>query len=494
MQLLRSSLPGLSRRGREKQPVSVDPFDLDARLIMLPGGEPWTTRDACTGVQVFGAIGSGKTSGSGAAIAQALLARGFGGLVLCAKPEERALWEEYARRTGRSDDLIIVSPTHPSHPCRFNYMGYELQRAEEGAGLTQNIVKLLSTVAEIVEGRPDQEGLDFWKRSAQELFRNAIDVIYPAHGTVSLELVSRLIVTAPQSANDVKDPEWWSSSFCAETLKRSKGVAKSPEEEHDYTLALEFWLETFPRMADRMRSSITATFSSMADVLNRGLVYALLGTETELVPDVAFRARKVIVLDLPVQEYGDAGRIVQGIWKYMFQKAVERRDVTRYPLPVFLWADEAQNFVSSYDFLYQSVCRSARGITVYLTQNISNYYALLGNRDQANSLLGNFQNKIFHANADAPTNAYASEVIASEVISLGSGGASTNPEGERSTSFNVSQSIQPKVLPAEFTMLRTGGPANNFTVEAIWFQGGRRFIANQGHPFLRTSFHQRRER
>lgn len=467
-----------------------DPFDLDARLLMLSKHDAWTVRDACTGVQVFGAIGSGKTSGSGASIALALMARGFGGLVLCAKPEERALWQSYAARTGRADDLVIVSPSHPSHPCRFNYMEHELRRAGEGGGITQNLVKLFSTIGEIIEGKAAQEGPDFWARSMQELLRNAIDVIGPARGTISLELVSRLVTTAPISPAEVSSPEWWESSFCADILKASKQAAKSPEAAHDYELAVTYWLETFPRMADRMRSSITATFSSMADILNRGMVYRLLGTETDLVPEVTFRGRKVIVLDLPVQEYGDAGRIVQCIWKYAFQKAVERRDVKAHPLPVFLWADEAQNFVSSYDFLYQSVCRSARGITVYLTQNISNYYALLGNRDQANSLLGNFQNKIFHANADAPTNSYASEVIASELVGLGSGGTSTNPEGERSSSFNVSQSMQPKVIPAEFTTLRTGGPGNGNVVEAVWFQGGRRFIANGGQPFLRSSFHQ----
>lgn len=470
--------------------LETDRRDLDVPLLTLPGGSEWTARDACNGVQVFGAIGSGKTSGSGAAIALALLARGFGGLVLCAKPEERSLWQRYALRTGRLNDLVIVSPVNPSHPCRFNFMAHELNRRGVGAGQTENLVKLFSIVGEIIEGKAAQEGPDFWSRSMQELLRNAIDVIALARKTVSIELVSRMVVTAPHSVAEVSSEEWWETSFCGQLLRESKTAAMSPETAHDYELAVTYWLETFPRMADRMRSSITATFSSMADILNRGLAYQMLGTETELVPEVMFRSQKVIVLDLPVQEYGEAGRIVQAIWKYMTQKAIERRDVNAHPLPVFIWADEAQNFVSPYDFLYQSVCRSARGITVYLTQNISNYYALLGNRDQANSLLGNFQTKVFHANADAPTNAYASEVIASEMIALGSGGTSTNPEGERSSSFNVSQSLQSKVLPAEFTTLRTGGPANGFTVEAIWFQGGRRFATNHGHPFVRASFRQ----
>jgi len=40
-----------------------------------------------------------------------------------------------------------------------------------------------------------------------------------------------------------------------------------------------------------------------------------------------------------------------------------------YLRPVFLWADEAQNFISDFDAEYQAVARSAGGCTVYLGQS-----------------------------------------------------------------------------------------------------------------------------
>jgi hypothetical protein len=49
----------------------------------------FTIADATAGVCVFGVTGSGKTCGPGALLARAYLKNGFGGLVLCAKPEER---------------------------------------------------------------------------------------------------------------------------------------------------------------------------------------------------------------------------------------------------------------------------------------------------------------------------------------------------------------------------------------------------------------------
>ena len=65
--------------------------NLDAPLLRLSHKDVFTLRDACQGVHVFGGIGSGKTSGSGKALASAYLRAGFGGLVLCAKPDELSL-------------------------------------------------------------------------------------------------------------------------------------------------------------------------------------------------------------------------------------------------------------------------------------------------------------------------------------------------------------------------------------------------------------------
>lgn len=90
--------------------TDISSSELDTPLLHISPHDIWAIRDACQGVQIFGAIGSGKTSGSGAALAKAFLRQGFGGLVMCAKPEERVLWERYAHETDRSEHLIVISP------------------------------------------------------------------------------------------------------------------------------------------------------------------------------------------------------------------------------------------------------------------------------------------------------------------------------------------------------------------------------------------------
>ena len=71
---------------------------LDTPLLKLTATDYFTLRDACQGVLITGGIGSGKTSGSGQALAGAYLRAGMGGLVLCAKPEEAQQWRRYCKQ------------------------------------------------------------------------------------------------------------------------------------------------------------------------------------------------------------------------------------------------------------------------------------------------------------------------------------------------------------------------------------------------------------
>jgi signal recognition particle GTPase len=66
----------------------------------------WTLSDALQGVIIFGANGSGKTSGSAALLARKYLAAGFGGLVLCAKTDEAGRWLQ-CQKTSLKNQLLL---------------------------------------------------------------------------------------------------------------------------------------------------------------------------------------------------------------------------------------------------------------------------------------------------------------------------------------------------------------------------------------------------
>ncbi|MEW4569542.1 type IV secretory system conjugative DNA transfer family protein [Tautonia sp. JC769] len=484
--------------------VVASPWALSEPLMALSEQDPWTIADACEGTLVLGATGSGKSSGSGRTLALAFLRAGFGGMVLTAKPDERAVWEEYAREAGREGDLLVFGP---DRPLRFNFIDHELNRPGVGAGLTENIVNLLSTVLEVAErgqgsGSGGREDEGYWRRAMRQLMRNLVDLLVMARGSLSIPDLYRLVVSAPTSLEETRSPEWRRGSFCWACLKEADERDKTPRQAADYGIVADYFMLEFPALSEKTRSVVVSTFTSMVDVLNRGILRDLFCGETNVTPQVV-ESGKVLVIDLPVKEFAEIGVFAQVLWKYAFQRSIERRDAAANPRPAFFWADEAQNFVTSYDMQFQTTARSSRVATVLLSQNLSNFYAALGGgergRAEADSLTANLNTKIFHANGDPVTNEWAATLIGRTRQFLINGGSSYQSAalldlgGVRSPpsiSAGVSEAYEYEVQPNAFTALRRGGHASGGLVDGIVFQGGRRFRDN-GRSWLRRTFRQR---
>ena len=274
---------GLSRMpsGKRRSPS----FDLKTPLLKLSRQDHWTIADACEGTQIFGATGSGKTSGSGQAIAKAMLTNGFGGIVLTAKPDERQLWERYAAETGRSASVLVFDIDGPH---RFNFLDYELNR-DKGAGLTENLVALFTTVLEAAEGGGVSTNDPFWPRALRQLLRNTIDLHVLATGRVSLTDIAALIASAPQHPDDFLDERWRSNSLCVQCLMAAERQTTDLGRREDLRVTARYWCEEFPNMAERTRSSIVATFTTMADGLIRGHLRELFCTTTTVTPELTHR-------------------------------------------------------------------------------------------------------------------------------------------------------------------------------------------------------------
>lgn len=466
---------------------------LDSVLTRLNGIEPFTIRHACEGVQIFGGIGSGKTSGSGAHLARAYLRAGFGGLVLCAKKDELETWQRYAAETGRTDSLIVFDA---SGRFRFPFLQYEIKRKGEGSGYTENLVRLFTTVFEAIDRSKSGGGSDpYWSRAMQQLIRNAIDLAMLVRGSVSVPLMAEIIQSAPRDAEERGSEEWQQESTCWQLLLEGNEKQFDQWELFDFQTTAAFWLEEYPNLAPRTRSGIISMFTSMADNFLRRPFRMLFCEEPEerrqwALPELTHRGA-VIVLNLPVKEFGDAGRAAQVVYKYAWQQAAERRDVKANPRPVFLWVDEAQNFATEYDMQFQATARSSRACTVYLTQNMPNYYAEMGgesSRQRVNSLVGNLQTKIWHANSDPETNNQAADIIGKSWQVRHSEGMSYGGENI-GMSENVQQSFDYDVPPQEFTKLRKGGTDNNLEVDAFVFQNGRQW--SNGRTFFLSTFKQK---
>ena len=478
-------------------------FSRQKVLIDWKDAQGFTIGDAQTGVAVFGATGSGKTSGPGRLLARAYLKAGFGGLVLCSKVEERSQWQTWAAETGRSNDLVIVDK---SAAHRFNFLEWEASRGGEGAGFAMNVVALLDEIAGVVNagGSEGEGGGDnvFFQRALHHMLTNLVDLPLLAGLPVSLRLMRTVANDAPLSLAQKADARWQETSACWRILREAEAATEgNPARRADFEECRSYWEHEFPALSERTRSVITLMFSMMVRPFITQPLRQLFSEDTTVRPEDTF-AGKIIIIDLPVQEYRLAGQVAALAWKWCFQVAVMRRQASTTPQrPVFLWADEAQNFITERDAEYQAVARSAGGCTVYLTQQREGIRRVLKSDDATENLLANLQTKFFCQNSGG-TNRWASELLGERFLriaatNVGRSGQHGAPglavDVNAQAGVSISEQRRPFVEPARFTTLKRGGEANDFHVEAIVYCGGRQFGAAPAEllPYKLLTFRQR---
>ncbi|MEM6395905.1 MAG: TraM recognition domain-containing protein [Bacteroidota bacterium] len=476
--------------------------------------DSWTLRDAVRGVQIFGGIGSGKSSGSGATLAKAYIKSGFGFIVLTSKIDEVEAWKKYAREIGREDDLIVFEE---GSDFQFNPLAYEASRKKRVDSLT--ITNLFMEMHEMVESFSPSGGKggskdQFWDRTVKRFINNAINLLLLAEEEISVINLRKIIVSAlskeelssynrlrnehqsSESDSDRADIEvslnqFMESHYCLKLLRgASMGVGQSKEKAEQYQFAKEYFLKMYPRLPEKTRAIVEESIYGLIEPFMSGILrkHFTEGVSRELLPENTFKKGSIIIVNFPVKEYGISGLLAQAIFKRRWQEVVERRNVEAYPLPVVQWIDEAQYFLNEKDAEFQTTARSSRACTVYITQNISNYYAVIGGSNpkaRVDSLLGNLATKIFHSNNDYVTNNWASDTIGKTFQSQYS--MNMNME-EINGSTNMSKSLQYQIEPQQFTVLKGGGEENDFLVEAVITVAGKEW--KNGQNFIMMTFNQ----
>lgn len=489
--------------GRRQKRRPAGRWNLSAPLLRWSPKDTFTIRDSLNGVLVVGATGSGKTSGSGYALADAYLAAGYGGLVLTCKADEREQWQRLAAAAGRSGDVVVFGP-ESGHV--YDFIDDEMQFAGSGAGLTENIVSMIAALAEVSQrgtgGTGGREGERYWEQSSKQLQRNVVDLLALATGKVSIPDMYRVVVSAPVSFEQLRSEQWRGESYCYRLLQQADKQPRTPQQEADFAMVADYFLLELPALSDKTRSVIFSTFTSLVDVLNRGVLRSLFCGETTVTPRVV-EDGAILIIDLPIKRYAEIGQLAQVFVKHAFQRSIERRQVNEDTRPVFLWVDEAQFTLTSQDMLFATTCRAARVANVMLTQNLSGIEAALGagekGRAEAASLTANLNTKVFHAQADPTTNQWASTLCGRTRQHFVNGSASQSDQewfaealgmgGGGQSSGGFSESYEFDVQPSAFSDLRTGGPESGWEVDAIVFRNGKRFAAN-GRMWLPVTFKQ----
>ncbi len=509
--------------------------DLDTRLLKLTKTDYFTLRDAVQGVCVLGGIGSGKSSGSGKAVAGAYLRAGMGGLVLCAKPEEADLWRSYCKQHGRTASLVEFDGTRQG----FNFLAWEMAR--QGDGGLNSVIECLMRVLEMARAASPSAGRagdHFWEDTTRQVLRNAIPVVYAATGNVTIDALLRFVRSAPRSPDEMKDSAWQSQSYFFECFIGAMPHLDNASGER----IAAYWRNDFATLDPKTRGNIVISLTTALDRFNHGWLKRAFCADTTVPPELTFHGA-IILLNMPALTRNEDGIIAQQLYKYMWQRAVLARNALpplQQQRPVFLWADEAQYFINSYDAEFLSTARGSRACPVFLSQSLPTYYAKMSgenSRDRVHHLLGNFATRIWHNNACAETNEWAAKTIGRSLhqrgtfsenegsnTSLGmnrgenknsgsqsSSGGSSGSGGQggsswssgtssgsgdqwgdnrgrgasRGSSWGYSEQMDHLIEPAAFgRMLKTGGPDHRNRVSAVWYQAGRSFQSSGGNALL----------
>ena len=456
---------------------------LDFPLIKWGVGHPFTVRDACEGVLIMGGLGSGKTSGSGRLLAHQYLKQGFGGLVLTAKEDELALWIKYCKECGREKDLIVFG--HGSDRY-FNFLDYECNRPDSGTGITHNIADTLKTVVKAGANEGNEQNEAFWDSALQQLLVNAVDLCLLNNNNIRFQDIYKIIQSAPRSINQLNNKEWRKKSRCvslmiylSQQINSMERNAETDKKARRLQTVEDFFLGNWLNLSEKTRSIVEQMFFGFGDRFMRDPLYSLFNTKTNVTPEDTIKG-KIIVVNLPYLIFEKTGKDGQILFKYVWQRAMQRRQINNNSLPTFLWVDEAHYFLHDHDIDHQSTARSYRACTVYLTQNLPNYALHAGGGQKGNNrfkaLAGNLGTKFFHANSDVETNEYASNLIGKKLVWLKNMGTSMGQNV--GTSEGSSQSLENIVQPSQIALQKTGGPLNNFEVDVI--------IHRQGIPFKQT--------
>jgi len=473
-----------------------------------------TLREALTHFLVFGQSGSGKSSSTSRIITTSYLKSGMGGLVMSAKKSDSKDFLSLVQKlkekgiVDRTNDIILFNDESDFY---FSPIEYE-QKKSNGDTNVYNLINLIFSIYELNKSISGQGGgkggdSDFWDKSVRRVIKYSIILLDLAKISISFSnlqnFVNDLLIREQyqQLNNILCDSDnierllkkWSKSNFFIETLyKATINLSEeldngNSKKKREYVLARQFF-QHFSSISEKTTSIVKESILGVFEFMLTGAAYRHFGKNpTNIQPELCFEG-KIIILDWSVKKNGDLGRLLQGIYKWQWMKAIEQRTYnSEKDLPVFLIADECQYFINEfYDHKFLSTCRSVGASVLNITQNINSLYAEMGGASstaKVKNLIGNYGIRFYHSNLDYETNEFAALSIGKiwkRIIGHGvssSSGASTNLSPQ-----NIFQ-----VEPREFSELINGGAINDFKTEVIVTVAGKSF---GGKNYLKTQLKQ----
>jgi TraM recognition site of TraD and TraG len=452
-------------------------------LLRWNGWTSWTIGHSFEHAFAFGRTGSGKSSTVIEFASKAALLAGYGCLFQTTKKSDTETYLKWIREAGRSDSLVMIDA---KRGLGCNLLKQELDCGVAGAGAinedaTENIVRLFKFISSLCGGSDQRRGAEsIWDEAAKQLLRNALNVVYAATETVEFDDLRQVVQSAPANRQEIDSAGWWRDSRCGQLLalaQKNKPGSRAVE------LARQYFLEEFPRLAPETRTSVTFNFSATwADLLARDPLRSLFFSKADYPMDIVLKGA-VLVVDFPVDDKSEIGRLANGLARWAVQRAILRRNKKENDRPVAIVWDECQKTLTLSDVDFQATAREPRCMVLAATQSIGGLNASVG-QDLGSTFLNNFNTKLFYQNQDPAINQYMADCIGKIQIKK-KVGYNRDSKGKRNDEYKI---VEEYAFPPQAAQnLKTGGEEHNRKVTAILTRGGQKF---GGKPGVKARFNQ----
>lgn len=455
---------------------------LDA-VIQQYGEHTITARQACAGMMIIGASGSGKSSTIIDSLKTHLMSAVplMGGIITHAKRTDAEETEECIAYCSRQSDAIWVDATKQ---YRINFLEHLRKQTPEGTSIAVCVSEGINVFRQLHHNNSRQEE-PFWKAHQVKFDIAATTILICAGESLSFKKMIQICNSMPSSKEDLSSDEFLSNSACMQYI--DKALSNKQPHQENLDMGLSYLIDEMIQLDPRTRSNVVSTIQSGLYPATVGLVSEILDTDTNFTPECTFDGN-ILVLDFPPSVYYSEGNILNGAIHYLWMRDVMRRRLEESNRVVFSIVDECQLTVNSYMIHFSSVCRSQHAITVYATQSTASIEVKLNSphsKKMCEQWLGNLATKYFLCSTEVSTINYYVSTIGKDDETRVSYNASVNHDTNSASTRLEYRNIIPE---KEFRMLRTGGPKHDFLVDMVLVSQGMYF---DGQTYLRIEFPQR---
>lgn len=385
-----------------------------------------------TGLIVFGATGTGKTSACAYPFMEQLFGykktdrnEKIGGLILDVKGDFWIEASSILERNGRKDDLIVIEPGSGWY---FNPVHYPALDAKI-------IAERLYSVLENINSNDARQD-SFWKDKSINLLSNSLSVVRLSLGYVTLSDVYEIISNESALENILK----LAGNIANQKTSEIKNTKKNPltliekmeiEAEINEIKLISSYFKggDFAGLDERTRGIIKSEALRVCSDFIKPRFMEAFCPPREKINFPGFREAldkgRVVVLNMPETKYGLTGKTIGIMLKLDYFRTVLNRvneaimdtsvNVSR---PMLFICDEYQNYVTSGDIEsdaeFFARCRQSKAINIMLTQSYSSLKLKLGSEEKLNSLIGNIRSSLWLSLSDDYSREKASRICDKE--------------------------------------------------------------------------------